>query len=153
MESEEEKRRRPVKMMIACPLLSLSLLWWLSLWLLWSLDKSEWMTTTCAVDSAGLFYTQFSEEGKSHFYWQFCPPAHMTTDIPFFFNTSISWPIISKITIIQTHCVTKRSFKLQGQIWRNCRKFWSFRYLTFWLDWRTFDLNCLNYNFEDFKYV
>ena len=68
---------------------SLSLLWWLSLWLLWSLDKSEWMTTTCAVDSAGLFYTQFSEEGKSHFYWQFCPPAHMTTDIPFFFRLQL----------------------------------------------------------------
>ena len=34
---------------------------------------------------------------------------------PLLLQTSISWPIISEITIIQTHCVTKRSLKLQGQ--------------------------------------
>ena len=35
---------------------------------------------------------------------------------PLLLQTSISWPIISEITIIQTHCVTKRSLKLQGQL-------------------------------------
>ena len=63
-------------MMIACPLM-IVIITVDSQLNEWLREETDWGGPARA--SSSLFYTQFY--WKSHFYWQSCPPAHMTTDI------------------------------------------------------------------------